>query len=115
MATAMRAGDYIARIEFDEEEKLFHGTVVNVADVIEFYGDSVESLEKEFRTSIDTYINACEENKITPSKPFSGRFNVRLDPSVHGNVSAAAVLSGQSLNEWVASTLEREAKKVVEG
>ncbi len=114
MAT-MKHGDYIARIDFDESAEAFHGRVININDVVNFYGASVEELEREFATSIQVYEEFCREKGIEPNKPFSGRFNVRLTADQHSKVSAAAALEGKSLNAWVAEVLEREAGKVMKG
>ncbi len=113
MAT-MRYDDFIAKIDFDDEEKLFHGLVVNTADAIDFYGSSVKELQREFKKSIDVYHQVCKEKGIEPSKPFSGRFNLRLTPEQHRLISAAAAAAGMSLNQWVAETLEEEARGELE-
>ena len=44
---------YQASYKFDEEEGTFIGDVVNISDIIFFYGDTVEQLNEEFRFSID--------------------------------------------------------------
>ena len=79
----MRHGDYVAKIDYEEDTKLFHGRVVNLRDVVNFYGSSVEELKKEFWDSIEAYLEVCAEEEIEPQKPYSGRFNVRLPPELH--------------------------------
>jgi len=39
--------------------------------------------------------------------PFSGTFNVRLNPDIHQRLAMRAAHDGVSLNKWVARTLER--------
>jgi hypothetical protein len=43
----LRYGDYVARVGYDAEIDTFFGEVINTADVITFYGASVEELRRE--------------------------------------------------------------------
>jgi predicted HicB family RNase H-like nuclease len=43
---------------------------------------------------------------VSPEKPFSGRFNVRLDPDLHRQIAERAAQEKVSLNEWVIRALE---------
>ena len=61
---------YIGAIDFDPEIDLFHGTVININDVITFYGASVTELREEMRKSIEGYIEFCKEHGKIPEKPF---------------------------------------------
>ncbi len=47
---------YEAVIEYDEEDRLFFGRVMNLEDVIVFDGLSVEELEESFQQVIDEYL-----------------------------------------------------------
>jgi predicted HicB family RNase H-like nuclease len=103
----MRYGDYLAEIDFEEESKLFHGRVVNIRDVVNFYGGSAKKLLTEFRRSVEEYVAVCREEGIEPNKPYSGRFNVRLPPDLHRAVAETSAQEGKSLNAWVADELAR--------
>ena len=102
--------DYIGHVEFDEEAEIFHGEVSNTRDVITFQGTSVEEIKKEFVESIDCYIEFCEERGESPERPFSGKFNVRLDPELHRVAFIAAKQAGISLNKWVTKAIKHEAR-----
>jgi len=108
MAT-MRWKNYVASVEYDPELKMFHGRVVNTNSVVTFYGKSVEELETEFKRSMEDYLSICKERGITPDKPFSGRFNLRVTPEEHREFSEAAAANGKSLNAWAAETLKQAA------
>lgn len=62
---------YIGIVEFDPEIDLFHGTVLNTNDVITFVGTSVAELRQEMQTSIEQYIEFCQEEGKEPEQPFS--------------------------------------------
>jgi predicted HicB family RNase H-like nuclease len=67
--TTMSFDDYVAKIDFDKEINQFHGRVVNLKSVINFYGSSVEELQKEFERSMQVYMDLCQECGIGPSYP----------------------------------------------
>ena len=97
---------YKAEIEIDDEAGILHGSVINTRDVITFEGESVEELRTAFGESVEDYLEFCQETARSPEKPFSGNFQVRVSPELHRRVSTAAKISGQSLNTYVAATLE---------
>ena len=97
---------YTAEIVFDEQSDAFHGRVRHLRDVVTFESDSVEGLRREFRSSVDDYLEFCEELGQEPERPYSGRFVVRLDPGLHRDAALAAELAGESLNAWVAHAIE---------
>ncbi len=101
---------YIGHVEFDEEAEIFHGEVINTRDVITFQGSTVKSLKKAFKESVNDYLAFCKERNEEPEKPFSGKFNVRLDPELHREAYAAAKSTHMSLNSWVAQAIQHEAQ-----
>lgn len=101
----MKYKNYIAHIEFDDEAEIFHGEVVNIQDVITFQGKSVKELKNAFIDSVEDYLDFCEQRGKDPDKPFSGKFNLRIDPEVHREVVIAAKVAGMSLNQWVAQAI----------
>ncbi len=106
MAT-MQYGDYVARIMLDEERGVLHGRVENVADVISFEGATVEELQREFEESVKLYLKVCKKKRIEPKRPYSGKFVVRLNPTLHREIAVAADRQGESINKWVERALEQ--------
>ena len=97
---------YIGKVEFDDDAGIIHGEVINTRDIITFQGDSVAEVKKAFHESVDDYLEFCKTRGETPDKPFSGQFVTRIPPDLHRQVNVAAVLSGKSLNAWVAEQLQ---------
>lgn len=56
---------YIGNVEYDDDAKIFSGTVINTKTVITFQGNSVDEIEKEFRASVDDYLEWCEQDEIS--------------------------------------------------
>ena len=100
---------YTATVEFDEDEGIFFGKVVDLQDVITFQGKSVEELNTEFKISIDEYLAFCKEKKRDPEKPYSGKFNVRIAPSLHRRIAVRAAKEHKSINDLVVDALEKVA------
>jgi predicted HicB family RNase H-like nuclease len=100
---------YTASIEFDEESEIFFGKVVDIKDVITFQADSVEGLKNEFKNSIEDYIEFCEQKKREPEKPYSGKFNIRINPDLHRKIAIKAAKEHKSINDLVIDALQKVA------
>ena len=101
---------YMGHVEFDDENGIFHGEVVNMRDVVTFQGESVEDIRRAFRESIDDYLEFCAEKGESPDKPYSGKFVVRVEPELHKRVALYAKKERKSLNAWVNEVLEEAAE-----
>jgi predicted HicB family RNase H-like nuclease len=60
---------YIGQFIFDEKLELFQGKVCNIKDVITFQGKSMETLEYDFKDSINEYLTWCKKAGRDPDKP----------------------------------------------
>jgi predicted HicB family RNase H-like nuclease len=103
--------DYMGHVTFDEEAELFHGEVINTRDVITFQGESVAELKKAFMDSIEDYLDFCKSRSETAERPFSGKFNLRLNPELHRQAYVAAKKEHISLNSWVEKAIEARAQQ----
>ena len=102
---------YVGYVEFDDENDIFHGEVINTRDVITFQGNTTTQLKKAFRDSIDDYLNFCKERNEEPDKPFSGKFNLRIDPALHREISIDAKRHHISLNQWVTEAIKQHVNQ----
>lgn len=96
---------YLAKIDADEDARLFHGEVINLRDVITFEADCMDDLLQAFHDSVDDYLEFCEERGEDPEKPFSGKFLLRLDKELHRKIHLRAQIEEKSLNSWVSDAL----------
>lgn len=99
---------YTGHVEYNHEAKIFHGEILDIKDVITFQGQTVDEIEEAFQDSIDDYLQFCEEREEKPDKPFSGKFVVRISPSLHHQIYLKAVQSRKSLNRWITDTLKSQ-------
>ncbi|SFW61346.1 hypothetical protein [Selenomonas ruminantium] len=50
---------YIGKAEYDKENCIYAGEVINTRTVINFQGTSVKESEDAFKASVDDYIEWC--------------------------------------------------------
>ena len=100
---------YIAVIEPDLDDGILVGRVVNTRDLIGFHSETIAQAIESFHAAVDEYIEDCRQRGKEPNKPYSGKFNLRLTPQLHGEIASAAAKAGKSLNQWVIDTLGQAA------
>ena len=102
---------YRAELHLDIEDKIIVGQVINTADIISFHGNNIAEAEQAFHDVLDSYLDSCREEKIEPSKPYSGKFNLRIPATVHKNLSINALKSNMSLNEYTEHLIKKGLQK----
>ena len=102
----MEIDGYKAKIEYDPDLDLFRGEILGLNGSADFYGKSPASLRKEFRNSLNVFLEVCAEQGIEPKKEFSGKFNLRIPPRLHNEISVRAAAANKSINQWVSDVLE---------
>ena len=65
----MKYKGYTARYAYDAEERVFHGRIDGIRDIVNFIAPTVPELEREFRISVDVYLDYCAEKGLTPNTP----------------------------------------------
>lgn len=110
MRNVLEIDGHKAVLAFDPEIGLFRGEFLGLNGGADFYAKSVDDLVEEGRTSLRVFLDLCREKGIEPTRRFSGRFNVRLDPGTHEAAVIAASADNKSLNEWVAHAIAEAAK-----
>lgn len=103
----MEVDGYKAKIDYDSELDQFRGEILGLNGSADFYGKSPASLRKEFKNSLKVYLEVCKEQGISPAKEFSGKFNLRIPPSLHSEIAARASAEDKSINQWVSEVLDQ--------
>ena len=103
----MKYKSYIARIEYDEEDRIFVGHLAGIKDIVGFHGTTVTELEDAFHESVDNYIAISEETGRIAQKPYSGKLMLRVSSDIHAAVATAAQVHGKSINQWASEILAR--------
>ena len=102
----MEHESYRAKIEYDPEIDMFRGEIQGLNGGADFYGKSPAELRREFKKSLKAFLEVCEETGISPKKEYSGKFNLRISPELHGEIAVIATVEEKSINQWVADALE---------
>lgn len=105
MMNIMEVNGYKATIKYDPEIEMFRGEFIGLNGGADFYASDIENLKKEGAISLQTFIDMCEEDGVSPRREYSGKFNVRIPSGLHANIASAAASQGKSLNQWVVDTL----------
>ena len=102
----MENESYKAKIEYDPEIDMFRGEILGLNGGADFYGKSPTELRREFKKSLTSFLEVCEETGISPRKEYSGKFNLRIPSKLHSEIAAIATSEDKSINQWVSETLE---------
>lgn len=108
----LRYRGYIARVDFDEKAKVFYGVVFNSRALLSFEGSNAEQLQQSFHDVVDSYLEVCERKGMSPEKPYSGRFNVRISPKLHKKLAIKSTAEHLSQNKYIEKVLERYLRSV---
>ncbi len=98
---------YIGVVDFDPDIELFHGTVVNTQDVINFYGASVTELREEMRKSLEVYFEVCKEQGKIPDKPFPAELTIQTSPELYGRIALNAARRQLDVDVYLQEVVEK--------
>lgn len=107
MKNTLEYKGYWTIVEFSVEDHVLHGRIEGIRDVVNYESDTIEGVEKAFHEAVDDYLQYCEDLGVSPEKPYSGSFNVRVPKDVHRAAALKARLQGISLNQWVANAMRK--------
>ena len=106
MSQTLKYRGYDGSVLYSADDKMLHGRVVGIRDMVSFGGDGVESLERNFKAAIDEYLTFCETEGKTPDMPFKGSFNVRIPQDLHQRAALYAEEHDLKLNAVVQQALK---------
>lgn len=92
---------YTAVLEVDVSSGTIVGHVIGIRDELVFRGNTAEEAVAGFHRTVDYYLGRLVEEGVEPERPFSGRFNVRIDSETHRALVLDAEVRRISLNEVV--------------
>ena len=106
----MKYKNYVARIDYDEVDRIFIGHLAGIKDIVGFHGTTVDELECAFHESLDSYLAICEETGRPAQRPYSGKLMLRVAPDTHAAVATIAAAHGKSINQWASEVLTEAAR-----
>ena len=101
---------YLGTVEFSADDEVFYGKIQGINDLVLFEGKSVADLKKNFKESVEDYLETCAELGKEPNKTFKGVFNVRVNEEIHKKLFLLATKKGLNLNQLVNKSLNFTVK-----
>jgi predicted HicB family RNase H-like nuclease len=102
----MRHRGYTGSVEYSAPDRVFHGELNGIRDVITFEGSTEDELESAFKEAVDDYLAFCAKKEFDPQRPYTGRFVLRLPAEMEGEISVASRAAKESMNAWVLGAVE---------
>ena len=99
---------FIGSVHFSAVDKVFHGRIEGIDDLVTFEGRSVDELLEAFHSEVDDYVKLCKEHGKEAMRSYKGGFNVRVTPEIHRQAVETAIKKGMSLNQLVQKAIEKE-------
>ena len=100
---------YYGSIDFSLEDNCLYGSLIGLENgAMTYEGTTLIELKARFEETVDMYLEHCQECGIEPEKPFSGLFNIRLNPALHQKMAVRAREKGMSVHHFIKQAIERE-------
>ncbi|MFZ1265601.1 MAG: type II toxin-antitoxin system HicB family antitoxin [Anaerolineae bacterium] len=106
MMNMVEINGYRAVVQYDPDIDMFRGEFIGLNGGADFYAKDIDGLRKEGKISLKVFLEMCQEDRVEPRKAYSGKFNLRVSPKLHAEITARALTEGKSLNQWVADVLD---------
>ena len=97
---------FIGSVQFSAEDDIFWGKIIGIRDSVTFEGSTVAALKKDFKESVDDYIDLCRRHNKPVQKSMTGNFNIRINSELHQIAAYAATEKGVSLNKYVQEAIQ---------
>ena len=107
MDNILKYKDFTGSVHYNAEDRVLHGKIEFITDLVTFEADSVSELEAAFIEAVDDYMELCQLAGKQPEKAFAGVFNVRIKPELHRQAAIASLEKGMSLNQLVSEAVTR--------
>jgi len=111
MSSTLKHKGFQAVIEYDADERVLVGRVIDIDALILFSAHSPDEIEPAFHEAIEEYIEDCKNRGVDCQKPCSGTFNVRVGAELHRKALELARRSGESLNSLIMKALASEVDR----
>ena len=106
MSKTLTYKGYDGSVEYGAEDRVLHGRLLGIRDMVLYDGASIREIEKNFRGAVDEYLAFCAAEGKTPNAPFKGSFNVRIPQDLHQRAAKYAEEHEMKLNAVVQLALK---------
>ena len=104
---------YKGSVEYSKEDNCLFGKVQGMSkDLITYEGQTLDELRQDFEDGVDSYLEGCRADGVEPSKPYSGKLNLRMSSELHSRMAAFVASTGITINDFINRAIKNELKKV---
>lgn len=96
---------YQGSIAVSLEDNVLYGSILNINDLVSYESENPEGLKLAFEEAVEEYLEFCKRKGVSPNKPVSGSFNVRVGQDLHKRSVQFAAKKAITLNELVKSAI----------
>lgn len=98
----------IGTVEYNWDDRVFYWKISMIDDLVTFEAMSVDELERNFKESVDDYLETCKKLWRNPQKAFKWVFNLRISWDLHKKAYKEALKENISLNKFVERSIEKQ-------
>jgi predicted HicB family RNase H-like nuclease len=106
MSQTLKFRGYDGSVLYSAEDRLLHGCLLGIRDMVIYDGADVDTLETNFKGAVDEYLSFCKAEGKKPDVPFKGSFNVRVPQELHQRAAMYADEHDLKLNAVVQEALQ---------
>lgn len=100
---------YKGSVEYSKDDNCLFGKVQGLSKALILYeGNTLDELRHDFEAGVDDYIEGCKADGIEPSKPYSGRLNLRMTSELHSRIATFAASTGTTINDFINRAVQNE-------
>lgn len=96
---------YQGSISVSIEDGVIHGSILHINDLVTYEAETPDKLVIAFREAVEDYLEYCEKKGVSPDKPMSGSFNIRIGATLHRQSVQYAAKKGITLNELIKNAI----------
>jgi predicted HicB family RNase H-like nuclease len=111
MATLLYKG-FTATLEIIPDGDIILGRLEGIPDTITFAAKTPAQVPIQFGHAVDEYLESCKKIGRVPARPYSGKIQLRVSPSLHAAIAHVVKLEGLgSIQNLGKALLQKAAEK----
>ena len=75
---------FIGSVHFSADDKVFHGKIEGIDDLVTFEGNTADGLVKAFHEEVDDYVELCKAQNKEPLRSYKGSLSQFVRAPVNG-------------------------------
>jgi predicted HicB family RNase H-like nuclease len=103
----MQHKGYYGTVEYTPEDGILFGRVLGVNGIVSYEGADIKTLQQDFETAVDDYLDWCLEAGEQPGPALNGDIHAKIPPETHALLAAYALRQNESIEEVMKEAITR--------